>query len=299
MLNSLFRTQGCWLKGNLHMHTTRSDGHLAPDDALELYRKAGYNFAALTDHWVQSKACVSHGMTVLGGCEWDTGDMVHAPVYHIVGVGMDREVSLEGPAPFSPQQIIDAIGKAGGLAVLAHPAWSLTDPEAAARLTGLCGAEVYNTMSGLPWNGRRADSSLYFDLWGAKGKLFRCMAADDSHSYSGEQTTSFLMVCADGNNADAVKRAIRAGDFYASQGPRFRSVRFGDGKVEVECLGAETVVFYSNTVWCGDRVASGRTGFASYRIKSTDRYVRVELIDAEGRKAWCSPFWANDPPESR
>ncbi len=289
ILNNLFGKIGDWYKGNLHMHTTRSDGCLSPDDALSLYQKAGYDFAALTDHWAQSQNSSFGRMLLLSGCEWDTGDMIHSPVYHIIGVGMEREVKLEHSQP--PQKIIDAIREAGGMAILAHPAWSVTDPEAVLSLTGLCGAEIYNSISGLPWNGERADSSLYFDLWASKGKLIPCMAADDSHHYNGEQTRSYLMVRAQECTQQALKKALESGSFYASQGPEFQAIRVGDGKVEVECSDSKYIVFNSNSIWCKDRVASGT--HAVYQVEKTDRYVRVMLVDGQGRKAWSSPFAVN------
>lgn len=289
-MNCFFGESGNWYKGNLHMHTTRSDGSLSPEDALEVYKKAGYDFVALTDHWAQSRGGEINGILTLSGCEWDTGDMVHTPIYHIIGVGMDRDVELEHSQP--PQKIINAIREAGGLAILAHPAWSVTDPEAVLPLTGLCGAEIYNSVSGLPWNGERADSSIYFDIWASKGKRIPCMAADDSHHYSGEQTRSYVMVYAKERTPQALKAALGRGSFYASQGPEFQAIRIGDGQVEVECSDSKYIVFNSNTVWCEGRVSSGT--HAIYQIAETDRYVRVMLVDRQGRKAWSSPYAVND-----
>ena len=40
-----------WLKGNLHTHTTRSDGTGTPDEVIAMYRDDGYDFLALTDHY--------------------------------------------------------------------------------------------------------------------------------------------------------------------------------------------------------------------------------------------------------
>jgi predicted metal-dependent phosphoesterase TrpH len=38
------------LKGNLHTHTTLSDGTLSPEETVRRYRQAGYDFVAITDH---------------------------------------------------------------------------------------------------------------------------------------------------------------------------------------------------------------------------------------------------------
>ena len=34
-------------------------------------------------------------------------------------------------------------------------------------------------------------------------------------------------------------------------------------------------------------------GYASYQVMREDRFVRIELIEMEGRKAWSSPFAVN------
>jgi hypothetical protein len=259
---------------------------------MEVYRKAGYDFIALTDHWIQSESKSINGMLVLSGCEWDTGNLKN-PVFHIIGVGMNSQVFLKRSPQLLPQEIIDNINAVGGIAILAHPAWSITNPSDCMTLIGLGGIEIYNTVSGLPWNGRRADSSLYVDICATGGNLLRCMAADDSHYYNGEQTRSFIMVNAPELTINSIKKAIINGNFYASQGPMFESIRINKDSVEVRCTRVETVVFYSNTVGCSDRVSTGGVIFASYKIKPTDKYVRIELIDADGNMAWSSPFNVN------
>ena len=39
-----------WYKGNLHSHTTNSDGAWTPDEAAENYKANGYAFLCLSDH---------------------------------------------------------------------------------------------------------------------------------------------------------------------------------------------------------------------------------------------------------
>jgi len=41
---------GNWFKGNLHMHTTESDGEFTPQQAVDAYHEQGYDFLAITDH---------------------------------------------------------------------------------------------------------------------------------------------------------------------------------------------------------------------------------------------------------
>lgn len=39
-----------WLKGNLHTHTTMSDGANVPTEVIADYERRGYDFLAITDH---------------------------------------------------------------------------------------------------------------------------------------------------------------------------------------------------------------------------------------------------------
>ena len=45
-----FKNNGNWYKGNLHSHTTVSDGKMTPEQSVEVYKEHGYNFLALSEH---------------------------------------------------------------------------------------------------------------------------------------------------------------------------------------------------------------------------------------------------------
>jgi hypothetical protein len=278
-----------FFKGNLHMHTTRSDGRLSPDEALARYQARGYDFVALADHWMPSEAGRVGGMTVLTGVELDT-NVDENQVAHIVGAGFDPDKLMLPDERASAQALIDAINRAGGIAILAHPSWSMNTVEFIRSLHGLTGAEVYNTFSGIPWNAGRADSSHVLDLTASMGCLMPLVAADDSHRYGGEEGVSYTMVNARENTPEALLEALRAGRFYASQGPSFRQITLNGREAAVECSPSEHVVFYSNLQWGSKRCVSGRDlTHARYQMDEKERFLRVELIDRFGRRAWSSP----------
>lgn len=299
-MKSLFKQDGNWYKGNLHMHTTLSDGKILPGEACDIYREKGYDFIAITDHRKPSRAGEHKGMVLIPGAEWDYGNGREYPVYHILSIGTESDLQLcdfyrEGKLPvgnvITPQKIIDRINAAGGIAILAHPAWSLMEPGEMMDMKGIVAAEVYNSVSGVPWNANRADSSYYFDLWAAKGRLVPCVASDDSHWYSGEQTRAFTMVQAEEKSVNGILEALRKGRFYASCGPRFEQVSYDEEQVIIECSeDVKRIVVYSNSVWVDQRVFDNPCGKAIYHISDMDRYIRIELIDGAGQKAWCSPF---------
>ncbi|MCD8069168.1 MAG: PHP domain-containing protein, partial [Lachnospiraceae bacterium] len=171
-----------WYKGNLHTHSTCSDGRLTPHEVAELYQKAGYDFLALTDHWVFGNSWQRDDFLMLTGCEFDYGQAVEKEgIFHIVGIGMERMPAKIRKKESPPQELIDRIHEEGGIAILAHPAWSLNRVEDVVRFHGLDGTEIYNTTSGLPRN-CRPYSGAFIDVLATKGVLLPCMAADDTHT---------------------------------------------------------------------------------------------------------------------
>lgn len=277
--------EGKWYKGNLHMHTTCSDGHLSPEEAILIYKKNDYDFISITDHRKLSKEQHFKGMLLIPGAEWDYSD----PVYHILSIGTESDLGYSDGC--SIRELIERINEAGGVAILAHPAWSLMNPDELMNLDGFAAAEIYNSVSAAPWNANRADSSQYFDLWAAKGKIVPAVASDDSHWYTGEQTKSYTMVQAEALNTRSIIDAIKAGKLYASQGPRFYEISYDEDKVCVKFSDeVKRVIVYSNSVWVDKRVYDNPNGEIEYYRAKTDKFVRIELVDDTGNKAWSSPF---------
>ena len=49
---SPFSLPGRFWRGNLHTHSILSDGVLQPDEVVEAYKDAGYDFMMLSDHFL-------------------------------------------------------------------------------------------------------------------------------------------------------------------------------------------------------------------------------------------------------
>lgn len=65
-----------WYKGNLHTHTTNSDGAYTPEETIALYKSKGYDFLALTDHWFHGEGRQEENFLLLNGTEFDVGSTV-------------------------------------------------------------------------------------------------------------------------------------------------------------------------------------------------------------------------------
>ena len=268
---------------NLHTHTTRSDGAKTPEEAIALYRAQGYDAIALTDHWVFGPSYVAeNGLLVLSGIEYDTKTVTRDGLFHIVGIGLSEPALLEESA--TVQEMIDAVKNAGGLAVLAHPAWSLNSPSQILPLRDVDATEIYNSVSGVHMS-RRPDSSLIVDMLGAQGRFYPLVADDDTHYYDTDACASWIMVEAEACTQGAILDAIYKGNFYATRGPEIHMWREGD-EIVVRSSPVSEIVFLSNQpfsrrVFAGEGITEAR-----YRPLETETFIRATVRDKNGKEAW-------------
>ncbi len=272
---------------NLHTHTTLSDGAATPDEAIACYRAAGYDALALTDHWAFGKSkTAQNGLLVLSGIEYDTKTSTKEGLFHIVGIGMREDPCL--PRDATVQEMIDGIKRAGGFAVLAHPAWSLNTPAQILPLENVDATEIYNAVSGVHMS-RRADSSLIVDMLGAQGRLYPLLGSDDTHYYDNDPFGAWIMVQAAACTQDAILDALYRGDFYATEGPEVHLRREGDEFV-VSCSPCREIVFLSDRAF-SRRVFTGEgLSRASYTPVENETFVRAIVTDENGKQAWTNPI---------
>ena len=282
-----------WFKGNLHTHTTNSDGRMDPSDCAALYRARGYDFLSLTDHWKISETRTHEsGILLLSGTEYDFGRSAAEGIFHIVAVGYREDPGIVRGRD-TPQSCIDKIHAAGGLASLAHPAWSLNTLDQLLPLGGVDYTEIFNSTSDLPHN-CRPYSGETVDLLAARGVFWKTAAVDDAHWYDGDECRSFVYVRAEECTEEAILRAMRAGAFYSSQGPRL-SVRWDReaGTVTADCPeedGVRRLVYFTDAAWTNHRSDTAEPGKSltrgEFALTGRETFVRVEAVDAAGRYAW-------------
>ena len=278
-----------YYKLGLHIHTDRSDGKRSPEQVIELYRQNGYDAIALTDHWKCSENGWAGDMLLLAGAEYNkkAHDAIEG-VFHILGFGMQEDPLLERDTPAQPA--IDAIREKGGIAVLAHPAWSMNTLEQAKSLRGIEATEIYNAVSE-SHQSVRAYSPHFVESCANAGLYYRVLATDDAHYYEGDDACmGWVMAKMESLSRENVLAAIRKGEFYATQGPELYVRREGD-QVIVECSPCSYIAVMTNLTWKAERVARGEgiTGH-SYTLKENETWFRVEVRDEKGKYAWSNIF---------
>jgi len=285
----LFDENKRFFKGNLHTHTTCSDGVHTQDEVLREYAGHGYDFIALTDHWKVGPERKYENLLVIPGVEYDF--TFNTQVLHLVALLPDACFGDGIVRGLSHMEVIRRVNDCGGVPIAAHPAWSLNTPDFLKSLDGVELTEVYNTLSDEPINARRGDSAQILDVTAANGKLFKYVAADDAHFYVGEQCRSYIMLQAEELSVGGVLEALRAGRFYASQGPEFLGVELDGNKLIVRTSPVSLCTFSSNKYWVAGRCRTGKDMTESiYEIQPGEKFIRCEIADENGRRAWLSPI---------
>ena len=291
---SPFSLPGRWYKGNLHTHTTLSDGGAAPEEAIAWYREHGYDFLALTDHWVLARGqsgAPADGFITIGGAE------LHGSGYHLLALGLSAlpDVRLAESA----QGVVSAVLASGGLPFIAHPYWTGQTSAEIAPLQGLQGIEVFNSvceqMDG------RGYSSVHWDELLARGLRLSGLAVDDVHWRHGEVGQGFVMVRAQRLDEASILDALRQGHFYASNGPQItdlRLVQLPDGRqgLQCTCSPCRSITFYAAQPMLQRHVAPPGESLdtATCPLWAEQVYLRVECRDQDGRTAWSNPLFTAD-----
>lgn len=202
------------MKGDLHIHTNRSDGKETPEYTVASYREAGFDFLAITDHHVYNDATelleyfsFANPMRILPGEE------VHEKtdaVIHMVSIGASAGVSsiLQNapdrlnecivkakekynvpPGVFDEEYLLraviyDEIKKNGGMAIFPHPLWQL--PERYNTNISMSRAilenrltDAFEVFGGCTPEGNDLQQSFYYSL---RGERVPVVGSSDSHT---------------------------------------------------------------------------------------------------------------------
>lgn len=313
--------EGGWLRGNLHAHTTCSDGRCEPRDVTMDYAARGYDFLMISDHDRLSspdelRLWTSPGLILLRGNE------ISSDGAHILHVNAGTRV-----LPYADRQtVLAAIGKdPESFAVVCHPNWLLRNHAAHDEINawsehvpldllmqwkGYVGIEIFNGAV------HRLDgSALATDKWDrllAAGHRVWGFANDDSHR-------SNTVICGEARRPDAtplmkndvglgwnvvwacknvtsIVDALRCGRFYASTGQAIRSIAVEGNAIRIDAPGADRIVAIREV---GRRFAQGRGPCWEVEVPPDAVYVRIECYGPGESRAFTQPFWPNEEKKEK
>lgn len=308
-----FDKPGRFYKGNIHTHSTLSDGRLTPEEVVTEYASRGYDFISVTDHFLpndrfrknargfckvaDTASLDRQGFVTIPGAEIHGPGMDNGELWHLVAAGLPLNFT-----PWRAEETGAAIAararEAGAFVAIAHPAWNgLSIDDAETLVQSAHAVEVYN--HGCQVEVDRGESWHFTDVLLGRGRRLTAVATDDAHvilprepETPGDAFGGWIHVRAQSLDAESLVAALKAGHFYASMGPHLHDVWVeGDG-IAVESSPVETIVVSGK----GSRLIRKHGNPITELRESIEQFqdggfCRVTVIDAAGRRAWTNPIW--------
>ena len=285
-------------KAILHCHSTRSDGKFSPQDAIKLYREAGYDIMALTDHNTPPslEGLDSMGMCLLPGAEIHPMNPRHNMRWHIVALGIPGDFNCDHDQ--EAQEVVTNIKAADGYAICAHPYWCGFDMNDLQAIRGFDALEIFNT-SCIPIG--RSVSDMVWDEMLQAGHRLSATAVDDMHTRE-HAFQGWINILAEENTPEAVMNALKKGCFYSSRGPEIYRLSYENNIFEAEFSPCTEVVVVSK--YCYGQPfklahvpnADGTNEITSIKFDftgwfPTPGYFRLQMFDRNHKYAWTNPIY--------
>jgi hypothetical protein len=255
-----------------------------------MYRQEGHDFLAFSDHMKFSTAgrLSTSEFLCIDGIEVH-GSAPDGSAVHSIAVGPRRPIKDPDSLEAGLSDAVDA----GAFVVLSHPFWCdssfevLNDPRYAA-------IEVYNEIC--EDISAKGNSAPYWCRVLSTGRPLLAVAVDDAHvnGLYERYARAWVKVMADELSTESIMEGLRSGRFYSSCGPDF---------LDIQREGNELIVKTSpvRNVWAVGRNGKGsqdrslppdrmiteaHIGLGAWHTEDPLDYLRVEIVDAHGRRAW-------------
>ena len=316
-------------KANLHCHSCYSDGKLTPEELKQAYKERGYSILAITDHerLIEHNDLSDDEILFLTGYEvyvrtmpfdFKRGTQSHFNLYsktpknkmlyytpnHTRYIPQEELADLEyyqyverreNSVEFIKEMIAYA-KECGYLVCHNHPTWSFEGENIASAYDGCFAMEIYN--HGAYQEGHFEYNQHYYEHQLRRGLSMGLIAADDNHNrhaFDDAACDSFggvTYILAERLEYDAVIKAMESRNFYASTGPRIVALTVDNGNISVKTDAAQGIWFVTNTkhrkaVWAQ---AGESLTHAEWEMSQEDDWVRIEVIDAQGKRAFTRAY---------
>lgn len=231
------------LKGDFHVHSSRSDGREVPEVAVASYRAAGFDFTAITDHmrYQPSVEAQEAYRDIPLGMHIFNGEEVHTPMnyVHVIHFGGNASVNAlfeedsdeyfeqvekimeTEDIPYADKFTYAAnlwscrrIHERGGLAIFCHPHWCENVhnvPEDLARLFLMEKEfDAFELIGGQSAHENNLQTAMYYEMR-AKGCTMPVLGCSDSHGTIQRPLFNhmFTIVFAKENSKEAILEAVK------------------------------------------------------------------------------------------
>lgn len=222
---------GTFHRGNLHTRSHRSDGVLSPEEVCRRYVAEGYDFIAMTAHFigiygypvVDAKPFRTNNFTIIPGAELHSESMANGELSHILAVGLSEDFTPPDAPGFAPVE-----GQESG-------------PEiAAGAIDAAHAVEVYD--HGCAVGADRPHGFATLDLLLTEGRRLDLVATADAHFTEPDHFGGWVMVKAEANEPGALLEALKSGAYHSSTAPEIHDISLEGEELEVACPAASSII---------------------------------------------------------
>jgi hypothetical protein len=300
--NFPFDQAGNFFKGNLHCHSTNSDGLLSPAEISAAYRDRDYDFLAITDHFIarygfpltDSSCYRTKDFTTIIGAEMHAPGLQNGIIWDLLAIGLPLDFAHATPEETGVDLVARAHA-AGAFVGIPHPAWNGVVHSDALTLMGNVDAiEIHN--EGHTLDSDRGNGWFLADSLSTAGHRLSAFAADDAHFKTDrfDRFGGWVNVKAESLEPEALLASLKAGHYYASTGAEIYNVAITSHEIVVECSPAIGVMLGGAGTARSYQRGDGITRASFPRSLFESAFFRVNIIQADGKKAWTSPIWFDD-----
>ena len=307
-----------WFKGNLHTHTNKSDGDSSPETVVDWYSNNKYDFLVLSDHNHLTILDSDQTKLLLIPGEEITLNLPYTIHVNAIGIKKVIEPTIRPTKVKTLQANIDNIINSGGLAEINHPnfRWALNEKDLV-QIRGAHFIEVFNgnyNTHNYGGGGKKSVEEMWDEMLSKKIKIWG-VAVDDSHHFKEEFAPhrhnpgrGWVEVFSKDLSEKNILDSMRNGNFYFSNGVKFKKISFNKEKIELSISGDYFNKGLSNSLITDSKYTTqlisndgeiieevdGKTVKFNL-IKNTQKYTyfRTKTISSTGSIGWTQPIFIN------
>lgn len=307
-----------WFKGNLHTHTNKSDGDSSPETVVDWYSDNKYDFLVLSDHNHLTILDSDQTKLLLIPGEEITLNLPYTIHINAIGIKKVIEPTIRSTKAKTLQANIDNIISAGGLAEINHPnfRWALNEKDLI-QVRGAHFLEVFNgnyNTHNYGGGGKKSVEEMWDEMLSKKIKIWG-VAVDDSHHFKEEFAPhrhnpgrGWVEVFAENLSEKDILDSMRNGNFYFSNGVKFKNIMLNKEKIEIKISGdyfnkglsnslvtdsKYTTQLISNNGEIVEEVYGKSVKFNLIKEAKKYTYFRTKTISSTGSVGWTQPIFFN------
>jgi len=261
------------LSGQIHIHTTNSDGAFSPAVTMQKMKGAGYDFVTITDHSVITPNPGVNDLIWLCDSYEDTRASFHANIFNAKTIFVVSDINT------LTQQAFD---NGNSLIMLNHPDYPYayqTGEMLRGVNKGISFVEVFNATTD--------SSDRGLDILLSNGHRCFATAVDDYHN-DGHLKKGWIIVFADSRRPGDILFSMLTGRFFATTGFVVENVQLLGNIIQIQ-----TGSINATTIFMGENMSVLKTvagQIAEYEITGDELFVRA-VIQQGNAKCWVQPFF--------